>query len=122
MKYVNTYKDLSSKPYNYISVIHILSTGYLPINFRWPFQLNGIVTHVREVVLKTNQEYDLEIKRLHMYYDMKLITFATNDNSNLIFQLPVFVQTYSQTQLIVYQIRDAPTPYCTSKYLCWFTY
>ena len=32
------------------------------------------------MVLKTNPDYDLVIKRLHPYYDMKLVTFGVDDN------------------------------------------
>ena len=31
---------------------------------------------VRTTVRKTNADYDLVIKRLHLYYDMKLVTFG----------------------------------------------
>ena len=45
---------------------------------------------------KTNPGYDFVIKWLHLYYDMKLVTFGINKNRNLIVQFPVFVQPYAQ--------------------------
>ena len=44
------------------------------------------------------------IKRLHLYYDMKLITFDIDKDRNLIVQFPVFIQPYIQQPLILYQI------------------
>ena len=52
-------------------------------------------TLVKKVVTKTNPGYDLVIKILQLYYDMKLVTFGINNNSDLIMQFPVFVQPYS---------------------------
>ena len=37
-----------------------------------------------------------------MYYDMKLVTFGINKERNLIVQFPVFVQLYTQQQMILY--------------------
>ena len=39
---------------------------------------------------------------------MKLVTFGINEKGNLIVQFPIFVQTYIQVQLILYQIEMAP--------------
>ena len=50
------------------------------------------------------------MKRLHVYYDMKLVTFSVNKERNLIVQFPVFIQLYIQQQLILYQIKMAPVP------------
>ena len=58
MKYVIVCKDLFRKLYIYIDAIYIL----------------------KKVVAKTNPEYDLVAKRLHLYYNMKLITFSMGKN------------------------------------------
>ena len=47
---------------------------------------------------------------MHLYYDMKLVTFGTDDNSNLIIQFPVFVQPYSQSLLTLNQIETVSVP------------
>ena len=49
---------------------------------------------------KKNLEYDLVIERLHLYYDMKLVTFGIDDK-NLIVQFPVFIQPYTATTHII---------------------
>ena len=58
---------------------------------------------------KTNPDYDLVIERLHLYYDIKLVTFGIDNERNLIVQFPVFIQPYTQQPLILYQIENVPT-------------
>ena len=65
---------------------------------------------VRSTVRKTNPDYDLVIKRLYLYYEMKLVTFGIDRDRNLIIQFPVFIQPYTQQPLILYQIETAPVP------------
>ena len=50
------------------------------------------------------------MKKLHLYYDMKLITFGIDRDRNLVIQFPVFVQPYNQQLLILYQIETVPGP------------
>ena len=52
---------------------------------------------VDTTIRKTNPDYDIiKIKKLHLYYDMKLVTFSIDRNKNLIIQFPVFIQQYTQ--------------------------
>ena len=41
---------------------------------------------------KSNPDYDLVIDRLHLYYNMQLVTFGIDKDKNLIIQFPVFIQ------------------------------
>ena len=50
------------------------------------------------------------IKRLHLYYDMKLVTFGIDKKRNLIIQFLIFVQPCTQQPLILYQIERVPVP------------
>ena len=36
-------------------------------------------------------DYDLVIDRLHLYYNMQLVTYAINKDKNLTVQFPVFI-------------------------------
>ena len=47
----------------------------------------------------------MTIKWLYLYYDMKLVTFGIDEDRNLTVQFPVFVQPYTQQQLILYQFK-----------------
>ena len=58
----------------------------------------------------TNSEYDIVTKRLHLYYDMKLVTFGIDRDRNLRIQFLVFMQPYMQQPLILYQIETVPVP------------
>ena len=73
-------------------------------------KLEAILEQVRLVLAKTNKDYDLVLTRLYLYYDMKLVTFGIDSQRNLIIQFLVFVQQYTQTRLILYQIVTVPVP------------
>ena len=55
-----------------------------------------------------NRDYDLVIKRLYLYYDMKLVTFGIDDQRNLITQFPVFVYPHTKQHLVLYQMETVP--------------
>ena len=106
-KYVRMYKKFISQLKMYANVIRTLSKGYLPISLLPPMKLQEILKEVKKVIQISNPDYDIVIKRLHLYYDMKLVTFGINKERNLIVQFPVFVQQ-TQQQLILYQIEMVP--------------
>ena len=56
------------------------------------------------------------LNRLHLYYDMPLITFCIDRDMNLIIQFPVFVQPYTQKPLILYQLETVPVPVLDKKF------
>ena len=61
-------------------------------------------------IAKTNQDYELVLNRLYLYYDMKLVTFGIDYRKNLIIQVLIFVQPYTQTKLTLYQVETVPVP------------
>ena len=58
----------------------------------------------------TNPDCDLVLDRLHLYYDMPLVTFGIDKDMNLVIQSPVFIQPYTQKPLILYQLETVPVP------------
>ena len=58
----------------------------------------------------SNPDYDLVIDKLHLYYDMQLVTFCIDKDKNLIIQFPIFIQPYTQQPLILYQSETVPVP------------
>ena len=50
------------------------------------------------------------IDRLHLYYDMQLVTLGINKDNNLIIQFPIFIEQYTQQPLILYQLETVPVP------------
>ena len=91
-------------------MVRILEKGYLPILLITPLKLQEILNSVKETLTKTNPDYDIVIKRLHLYYDKKLVTFRIDRNRNLIIQFPIFVQPYTQQPLTLYQLETVPVP------------
>ena len=98
----------------YAQAIRVLSKGYLPISLS-PSKLNLILQKVKQAVQIRNKDYDLVIKRLYLYYDMKLVTFGIDDQRNLIVQFPVFVHPQGQEHLILYQLETVPVPIVDKK-------
>ena len=94
----------------YSQVIRILSKGYLPISLLPPSKLSTTLEKVKEALQINNKDYDLVIKKLYLYYDMKLVTFCTDTQRNLIIQFPVFVHPHNQQHLILYQMETVPVP------------
>ena len=80
----------------YASAIRILAKGYLPNTLNTPVKLKEILNEVRKTLEVTNPDYDLVIDRLHLYYDMQLVTFGIDKDKKLIVQFPVLMQPYTQ--------------------------
>ena len=75
-----------------------------------PSKLKEILAEVRKTLWITNPGYDMVLDRLHLYYDMQLVTFGTDKDKNLIVQFPIFIQPYTQQPLILYQLETVPFP------------
>ena len=87
-----------------------MAKGYLPISLITPLKFKEILREGKFAIRKTNPHYDFVIDRLHLYYDMKLVTFGIDKERNLIIQFPIFIQLYAQQPLILYQIETVPVP------------
>ena len=70
------YKEFILQLQLHDKAIQILSKNYLKISLLTPSKLQEILGAVQIVIHKTNPDYNLVIKRLHLYYDMKLVTFS----------------------------------------------
>ena len=80
----------------------MLAKGYLPNTLIKPAKLQAILTEVQKTLQITNPDYDLVLDRLHLYYDMPLVTFGIDKDMKRIIQFPVFMQPYTQKSLILY--------------------
>ena len=94
----------------YPKAIRILSKGYVPIPLLPTSKLQEILGRIKKAIQTTNPANYIVIKRLHLYYKMKLYTFGNDKDKNLIIQFPVSVQQYTQQPLILYQVETAPVP------------
>ena len=75
-KYIAVCNEFITQLQIYAQVVRILAKGYLPISLITPYKLQEILNSVKETLIKSNPDYDIVIKRLHLYYDMKLVTFG----------------------------------------------
>ena len=75
-KYIAVYNEFITQLQICAKAVRILAKGYLPISLIMPYKLQEILNLVKETLTKSNPDYDTVIKRLHLYYDMKLVTFG----------------------------------------------
>ena len=109
-KYIEIHNKFISQLCIYAKAVRILAKSYFPISLMTPLKLQEITDSIKETLIKTNPDYDIVIKRLHLYYSMKLVTFRLDRERNLIIQFPTFVQPYTQHPLILYQLETVPVP------------
>ena len=109
-KYLKMKEEFIKQLHVYAKMIRILAKEYIPISLVTPLKLKEIINAVKATIRKTNPDYDLVRKRLHLYYDMKLVNFGIDKDRKLITQFTVFVQSYAQQPLILYQIETVPVP------------
>ena len=109
-KYISLYRELITQLSTYVSAIRILAKGYLPNALIKPDKLQEILTEVKNLLHITNPGYTLVLDRLHLSYDMQLITISFDKDINLVVQFPVFIQPYTQKPLILYQLETVPVP------------
>ena len=95
--------------------IRILAKGYLPISLITSLKLKEILDVVKATIRKMNPDYDLVIKRLHLYYDMKLVTFGIDRNKKFDNTISSIHRAIHQQPLVLYQIETVPFPIIDQK-------
>ena len=109
-KYISLYNELITQLRSYVSAIRVLAKGYLPTTLITPSKLLEILAEVRKSLQHANPDYTLVLERLHLYYNMQLVTFGIDRDMNLVIQFLVFIQPFIQKPLIVYQLETVPVP------------
>ena len=66
----------------YANAIRTLLKGNLLISLLPPTKFKEILDEVKKAIEITNPDYDIVIKRLHLYYAMKLVTFSISNERN----------------------------------------
>ena len=84
-KYIALYRELITQLCIYASAIRILVKGYLPNTLITPIKLKEILNEVRKTPQATDPDYDLVIDRLHLYYNMQVVTFGIDKDKILLF-------------------------------------
>ena len=122
-KYVKMYEEFIMQLCIYMKVIGILAKWYLPISLITPLRLQNILDEVKTALHNTNPDYDIIIKRLHLSYDMRLVTFGTGKDKNL--TIPSFHLAIHTTVAYTVSIRNSTSsnhrPEYTGRLLQTFT-
>ena len=63
-KYIEIYNEFISQLHIYAKAVKILAKGYLLISLIIPFKLQEILNFVKEMLTKTNPDYDIIIKQM----------------------------------------------------------
>ena len=87
-----------------------MAKGYLPTTLITPSKLQEILDAVTKSLQRKNSDYALVLDRLHLYYDMHLVTLNIHREMNLVIQFPVFIQPCIQKPLTPYQLETVPVP------------
>ena len=66
-KYIALNNEFITKLCIYTKALRILAKGYLPISLITPYKLQDIINLAKETLIKSNSDYDIVIKRLHLY-------------------------------------------------------
>ena len=90
-KCVRMYEKFISQLWMYANAIRVLLKVIFQFLFA-PNEIAGNSDEVKKAIQISNPDYDVVIKRLYLYYHMKLVTFGINEERNLIVQFPIFVQ------------------------------
>ena len=78
-KYVRMYEQFIEQLKMYARVIRILSKGCLSILLLPPSRLRKILGKVKMALQIKDRDYDLILKWLYLYYDMKLVNFGIDE-------------------------------------------
>ena len=116
------YNEFITQLQIYAKAVRILAKGYSPISLVTLYKLQEILNTVKETLTKSNPDYDIVIKRLHLYYDMKLVTFGIDKERNLIIQFPIFIQTLYTITIDFIPIRSSSRAHNRRKSKCTIVY
>ena len=85
-KYISMYRELITQLHTYVSALRMLAKWYLPNTLIKPENLEEMLNEVKILLHITNPDYDMVLDRLHLYYDMQLVTFGIDRDMNVIMQ------------------------------------
>ena len=109
-KYVRLYEALVTELRLLLRSIAILSKGHLPPQLFPPSTLKEISELAIRMIGKENPDYVLALPHITDYYDMKLVTFALDEEDRLIICFPIFVKDYNKEAMTLYQIETVKVP------------
>ena len=92
------------------NAIDNLSTGTLSHHVISATQLTCYLQHIEDEIEKDYPKYELALKEINKYYDMKLISFVAY-NFTLYVHIPVYLKLRVQPILDIYRVESVPIPF-----------
>ena len=88
-----------------------LIQGYLPIEIFTPTRLRDILDMVAKRIGDDHPGYQLALPQLNHMYDMKLVTFAVDQQTySMIVSFPLFIRQHQITSMNLYEIETIHVP------------
>lgn len=104
-------KELEEAGHKFLQAITHLQKGYLPEFLFPPSRLREIMKTTEKQVLDTFPDYEIAIYNLGDFYDMKLVTFAVdNEKQQLIVSFPVFIRQKHLQSMQLFEIEAVHVP------------
>ena len=94
----------------YTPAIRVLAKGYLPNTLITPRKLQEILAEVKKSLHHTNPDYTLVLDRLHLYYDMQLVTFGIDKDMNFGYSVPSIHTTIHTETFNFISTRNSSSP------------
>ena len=115
-KYISLYRELITQLLTYISAIRILAHGYLPNTLITPKKPQEILAEVKRSLQITNPDFTLVLNRLHLYYDMQLVTIGIDSDMNPVIPIPSMHSAIHSETFNFIPIGDSSSSYFGSKH------
>ena len=109
-KYVRLHENLVTELRLLLRSIAILSKGYLPPQLFPPSTLSSLSQQAITMIKKQHPDYVLALPHITDYYDMRLVTFAMDEDGRLVIAFPIFVKDYKKEAMTLYQIETVKVP------------
>ena len=110
-EHVVTYREAAQSARDFLDAIAIVTQGRLPRALISDNQLREILGKVDAMVKRNYPDYVLEVKHISHYRDVKMITFAVDQQAHsLIVTFPAFIKNYKQPPLSLYEVETVPVP------------
>ena len=110
-EYVVTYREAVKAARDLLDGIAIVTQGRLPRSLISDNHLREILSKVDAMVKRNYPDYVLAAKHISHYRDMKMVTFAVDQQAHaLIVTFPAFITNYKQPPLSLYEVETVPVP------------
>ena len=110
VKFLDLYRDLLHNVEKLLMAIKTLSEGKIPITLIPPKMLEDFTENVKQQLQNYHPDYTLAMPHISYYYDMKLVTFGTDNDGALIVSFPIFIRPIHSKPLTLYEIETVDVP------------